>query len=51
MPKGTTLLIDDVADSLNETLSYLYKAAHEGNSSDPDSNIGEDFSLPDLPGQ
>ncbi len=50
-PAGTSLLIDDVSDSLNETLSYLYKAADEGNTSDPDSNIGEYFSFSDLPGQ
>ncbi len=51
LPMGISLLINDVSDSINETLSFLYKAADEGDTNDPDNGIGEDFSLPDLPGQ
>lgn len=49
LPRGTTLLIDDVTDSLNEVLSHLYNTIDESKPNKADNNIGEDLIPSDLP--
>ena len=48
LPRGTTLLIDDVTDSLNEVLSHLYNTIDESKSNEADDDVRQDLISSDL---